>query len=128
LSLSQLSPDEQNTVTPDFLPARSIKLGEKVPATPTLSASSDLTPEEEQTILQQARHLVTDNSAGDITFSLSIKKKIPGFVRLEAIATNQTLDPLTIIFEKKNNAWTFVNMGTAFPDLETQIPELFKEE
>lgn len=128
ISLSiRLSPVKPTTKTPTSAPVKFIRTTLTISETPTLPASKDLTIQEEKEILEQAKLMISNNSVGNLTFTVSVKKKIPGYVRLEAIATNQTLDPLTIIFENKNGTWTFVNMGTTFPDLENQVPELFSD-
>lgn len=63
----------------------------------------------------------------DLKYEIKIQKRVGDHARVMVIPTNQTLDPLQIIFVKKDDKWTYVDMGTTFPDLETQIPDLFRD-
>lgn len=82
---------------------------------------------EKKEILEQAQTFVQGNSVNDLKFELHFKKKIGNWVYLQAIATNQQLDPLGIVFEKVNGKWKIYDMGTTFPDLEQRIPQLFTD-
>jgi len=63
----------------------------------------------------------------DLTYDVVVANKVKDYARVIVYPTNQTLDPLQILFKKTDGKWEYVNMGTSFPDLESQMPELFTE-
>ena len=63
----------------------------------------------------------------DLKYEIQVKNRVGDYARAVVYPTNQTLDPLQIIYVKKDGTWTYENMGTSFPDLESQMPDLFRE-
>jgi hypothetical protein len=93
----------------------------------TQMSQATLTQVEEQQILAESEKIVKGWKVENLEFNVEIKKHEDNVVRVLATPLNQTLDPLTIIFEKKDGQWQYRDMGTAFPDLEEKIPTLFTE-
>lgn len=90
---------------------------------PTPSTKMDETKE----IMDAAKASFPDNKIQGVESEIKFNKQVGDYARLTASATKQTLDPLTIIMQKKEGNWSVVNYGTSFPELEEQTPELFKD-
>jgi hypothetical protein len=63
----------------------------------------------------------------DLQYEVTVPNRVGTYARAVVTPTNQTLDPLQIIFEKIDGKWTYIDMGSTFPELEAQMPDLFRE-
>lgn len=81
---------------------------------------------DDETLKQMASDIAKGWNIPDLQFEVTIHNKVGDYALVFVTPTNQTLDPLQIVFKKENGKWMYVNMGTSFPDLEEQMPELFR--
>ncbi len=94
---------------------------------PSPSPSPSVQIDETKEIMDAANNSFPDGKIQGIESEIKFNKQLGDYARLSATATKQTLDPLTIIIQKKDGKWSVLNFGTSFPDLEEKLPELFKD-
>lgn len=90
---------------------------------PALSQNMD----ESKEIMDAAKASFPDGKIQGVESTIKFNKQVGDYAILTATATKETLDPLTIIMQKKDGKWTVINFGTSFPDLEEKLPKLFED-
>lgn len=94
---------------------------------PSPSPAPSTKMDETKEIMDAANTSMPDGKIQGVESTIKFNKQVGDYARLTATATKETLDPLTIIMQKKDGEWTILNFGTSFPDLEEKIPELFMD-
>jgi len=87
---------------------------------PTLQSIS-----EDELILSSARDYVKLHSTPETKFSVRITKKVGKYALVQVIPEDN-IEGAAVIVEKVGNRWIAQDMGTAFPEWEARVPELFR--
>jgi hypothetical protein len=89
------------------------------------SATTQLPEEQKKQMLLAAQAYVKKNSVPDMQFDLDLKKVVSPYALLQVTPLNQQIDPAQVVMKYENDKWVAVTMGTDFPELQQQIPQLF---
>lgn len=75
-------------------------------------------------LLAAARNYVTQNSVAGLVFDLTLVKQLNRWALVEVVSPDA--DRAAVVLEKVGNRWVVRDFGTIFPEMEKQVPELFK--
>lgn len=84
-----------------------------------------LTGDDTDQLMKLSEEIANGWKIPNLKYEIQVKKQLPNYALVFVIPTNQTLDPLQIIFVKENGSWVYKDMGSSFPDWEKKVPELF---
>lgn len=91
------------------------------------TSESSLSPDEEKQIMTASNEIVKANTEQGYTFSLSIKKHVKDYVRVDVTpGEGEMIDPAQVILQKQDGVWKAITFGTSFPDMYDKVPELFQ--